>query len=129
MVPPALTPIVHPHRFPHSLLPPLAHLCAQGDMLYPLTEPGGRQSCANPGYSLGSGWVWRSPSTGKWLVNWSQSNKVAGPGQSIFFAEYVTFWLIFLHFDRFELDLHEHTQVRGAAVARPRLKLADTVLI
>ena len=42
---------------------------------------------------------------------------------------YVTFWLDFHHFDRFELDLHEHTQVRGAAFAWRRLKLADTVLI
>eukprot|EP00729_Bicosta_minor_P017661 gene17661-24300_t len=58
-----------------------------GDMLYPLTEPGVRQSCSNSDYALGSGWVWRSPMSGKWLVNWSQSNSKAGRGQSIFFAE------------------------------------------
>ena len=35
---------------------------------------------------------------------------------------YVTFRLNFHHFDRFELDLRGHTQVRGAAVSCPRLE-------
>ena len=42
---------------------------------------------------------------------------------------YVTFRLTFHHFDRFELDLREHTQAWGAALSCPRLKLADMVLI
>jgi hypothetical protein len=62
------------------------HWSDKGDMMYPMTEVGADQSCANKGYSLGSGWVWQSPATKKWLVNWSQSNKKVGPGQSIFFA-------------------------------------------
>ena len=44
-------------------------------------------------------------------------------------APYVTFRLNFHHFDRFELDLRGHTQVRGAAFPCLRLKLADIVLI
>ena len=41
----------------------------------------------------------------------------------------VTFRLNFHHFDRFELDLRGHTQVRGAAFSCPRLELGDMVLI
>ena len=44
-------------------------------------------------------------------------------------AGYGTFRLNFHHFDRFELDLRGHTQVRGAAFPCLRLKLADIVLI
>ena len=62
------------------------HWQDQGDMLY-ASQTGEEQSCANAGYALGSGWVWQSPATGKWLVDYSQSNRLAGPGQSIFFAE------------------------------------------
>lgn len=35
-----------------------------GDMLYPLTEPGVRQSCSNSDYALGSGWVRCAPRLG-----------------------------------------------------------------
>ena len=44
-------------------------------------------------------------------------------------ARYVTFRLIFHHFDRFELDLRGHMHVRGAAFSCLRFKLADIVLI
>ena len=42
---------------------------------------------------------------------------------------YVTFRPNFHRFDRSELDVRGHTQVRGAAFACPRLKWADMVLI
>ena len=54
------------------------------------------------------------------------------PGTSIVaYADsvYVTFRLNFHHFDRLELDLHEHTQAWDATFSCPRLKLADMVLI
>jgi hypothetical protein len=62
------------------------HWTDHGDMLY-ASQTGEEQSCANAGYALGSGWVWQNPATGKWLVDFSQTNKLAGAGQSIFFAE------------------------------------------
>ena len=44
-------------------------------------------------------------------------------------AMYGTFRRNFHHFDRFELDLHGHIHVRGAAFSCLRLKWADMVLI
>ena len=40
---------------------------------------------------------------------------------------YVTFRLNFHHFDRFELDMRGHAQVRGAASSCLRFKLGDLV--
>jgi hypothetical protein len=62
------------------------HWTDHGDMLY-ASESGVTQSCANPDYALGSGWVWYDPKAKRWLLNFSQSNKRAGPGQSIYFAQ------------------------------------------
>ena len=61
------------------------HWADQGDMMY-ASQSGEAQDCANGGYGLGSGWVWQDPTTKKWLVNFSQSKKSAGPGQS---SEYI----------------------------------------
>ena len=44
-------------------------------------------------------------------------------------SRYVTFRANFHHFDRFELDLHGHIHVQGAAFSCLRLKWADMVLI
>ena len=37
------------------------HWTDQGDMLYPLTQPGKLQSCDNPTYELGSGYELELP--------------------------------------------------------------------